>query len=550
MRCHPVQSILLLMLVSAVGCGGPKPLPTAGHNPFGAGQPGAAAPVVPPLAAKPLVGATPGANTPGTPAPGAAATAQPGGPGAAAPAVAAASPGVTPGRLEEMPPTISASPQPGTTAVVAAATPVAPPGAAVKPAAPLPSPEPAGTQETIGGDWPQFRGSDGTARAEDADPPVEWSETENLIFVAPLEGAGASSPIILGQDLYLTEYNAVGVDPKRANRPATVERFIVCLNAVTGEQRWRSEIGTDSKSPALTGFIARHGYTSSTPVTDGQRVFAYFGHVGLSAVEIDGTVIGTKPLGSKLTQMGTWASPILHGPNLIVNASQEGFGLVALDSDANEVWKRNRVNPSTATPVLVRTAEGNEELVFSGPEMILGLDPETGEELWHFDWNEETVGASPVVHDDVVYVAGGKAGTVLAIRAGGKGNVTYSTAHRLWKAADAPEYATPVWNDGRLFLVGQDGRVRVLVAETGQLAGQRVLPDAQVFAAPLVAAGRLYVVTREGGVYVLSADEKLDVLAQNRIAGDETPFNASPAVIGSRIYLRSNKAVYCFGPEN
>ncbi len=369
-----------------------------------------------------------------------------------------------------------------------------------------------------------------------------------MVFVAPLAGAGASSPVIVGRDLYLTEYVAVGVDPKRAGRPASVERYILCLNAETGEERWRTEVGTDEKSPALNGFIAKHGYTSSTPIFDGQRVFAFFGHVGLSAVEADGTVIGTKPLGSKLTQLGCWSSPILHGSSIILNASLEGAGLVALDSDGNEVWTHPVTKGAAATPVLVRTAEGTEELVLSSPDEIVGLNPETGEQLWRADGIKETVYTSPVAQDGVIYIAGGKEGAALAIRAGGKGDVTYS--RRVWKCKESPEYASPVWHDGRLFLVGQDGRVTVLVSETGQLAGHRQLPNATVFATPLVADGRLYIVTREKGVYVLTADEKLEILAQNRITGDDTPFNASPAVTGSRIYLRSNKALYCFSEEN
>lgn len=377
---------------------------------------------------------------------------------------------------------------------------------------------------------------------------MKWSATENLVFAAPLAGAGASSPVILGRDLYLTEYVAVGVDPKRAGRPASVERYILCLNAETGEQVWRTEIGTDEKSPALNGYISKHGYTSSTPISDGQRVFAFFGHVGLSAVEADGTVIGTRPLGNKLTQLGCWSSPILHGSTIILNASLEGAGLVALDSDGNDVWTHPVSKGSAATPVLVRTAEGAEELVLSGPDEIVGLNPETGEQLWRADGFKETVYTSPVAQDGVIFLAGGKEGTALAIRAGGKGDVTYS--HRVWKCKESPEYASPVWHDGRLFLVGQDGRVTVLVSETGQLAGHRQLQGATVFATPLIADGRLYVVTREKGVYVLSADEKLEVLSQNRIAGDDTPFNASPAAVGSRIYLRSDKAVYCFSSDN
>lgn len=554
MTLHRARLAVLATMVFAAGCGGPQPLPTAQQNPFGEGGSSAGAPVVIPTPATPTVAPVTPAVSPASPGMAHSPLASP-----APTLVAAAAPATT---TPLVPPTavapfISPSPGPRPTTPLATPSTESPTVASLKPLTPespeVPSPT---TPATTGDappldsreDWPQFRGPDGTGRAETAKPPLKWSAKEHLVFAAPLAGAGASSPVILGRDLYLTEYLAVGVDPKRAGRPASVERYILCLDADTGEERWRTEVGTDEKSPALNGFIAKHGYTSSTPISDGQRVFAYFGHVGLSAVESDGTVIGTKPLGNKLTQLGCWSSPISYGSTIILNASVEGEGLVALDSDGNEVWSHPVAKASAAAPVLVLTAEGTEELVLSGPEEIVGLNPETGEQLWRADGIKETVYTSPVAQDGVIYIAGGKEGTVLAIRAGGKGDVTYS--HRVWKCKDSPEYASPVWHDGHLFLVGQDGRVTALVSETGQLAGQRQLPDATVFASPLIADGRLYVVTREKGVFVLSADEKLEILAQNRIAGDNTPFNASPAVIGSRIYLRSNKALYCFSEEN
>ena len=401
-----------------------------------------------------------------------------------------------------------------------------------------------------GADWTRFRGPDGRGVAEGTAVPETWSAEENVVWKTRLPGFGASSPITLGDRIYLTCYSGYGLDPDDPGDPADLQQNMACLSLADGKLIWGK--GTKARLPeqGYRGMVALHGYASSTPATDGERVYAYFGRFGALAYTVDGEPVWRAYVGDETNDWGSATSPVLFENLLIINASIESQALVALDKGTGqEVWRAPGIEESWSTPLVVELPDGSKELVVSMKEKVLGLDPATGNELWQCAGVNDYVVPAVIAHEGVVYVSGGRKPQTLAIRAGGRGDVT--DTHLLWEINKATKVPTPVFHDGHLYWVDNKGMAHCVKADDGEVIYRQRLRDLagapdKVYASPVLVGDKLYCVTRQSGTLVLPASPEFELLAQNEL-GDASIFNATPTVSGDRLLIRSDHYLYCIG---
>jgi outer membrane protein assembly factor BamB len=385
-------------------------------------------------------------------------------------------------------------------------------------------------------DWPQFRGPGGLGVSADRGVPMTWGPTENIVWKVALPGKGTSSPIVFGPRVIVTCYSGT-LDQ--------VSRQVLCFNRADGKLLW----STDVPSKLPEGRISRgdHGYASSTPATDGERIYAFFGKSGVFAFDLNGRQLWRADVGEQLHEWGSAASPVLFRDLVIINASTESGSLVALDRrTGREVWRAGGISEAWNTPLLV-PVNGGTELIVSIPQQILAFDPATGRQLWScatgIRWY---MVPSAVAHLGVVYCTGGRSGDVLAVRAGGRGDVT--ATHRLWAGKRGSNVSSPIHHAGHLYWVNDStGVAHCVNARTGELVYSERIPLAdEIYSAAVLAEGRLYYLGRSGRTFVLAAKPVFELLATNDL---ETRglFNSSPAVAGSRFYLRSDQFLYGIG---
>ena len=527
----PIAAALLAGLVVLAGCGTSAPPADAGTNPFA----DAARSGSPTSTRSPMVVSAPPAQSgrPDTTADSPTHPARPdeGGAPAASQQVAISPPtrlapsGFT---AEPPPPTAEVEPQP------AGSLPLAP--------APLP-------REAASPDWPQFRGPAGTGVALRSDLPVSWGDGRNVEWRVRIRGMGSSSPIVSGDYVIVSYYRGYGVTDSNASantNPQRLERHVACYYRKSGRQKWDHTVPMERVDTPYQGFVVQHGYASSTPVTDGKSVYALFGINGLCAIELSsGRREWNKPVGTNIHEWGTGSSPILYQGSIIVNASVEAGALGAMSRDGNILWSADGVNESWATPVLVETADGAQELVLSMKGQVVAYNPVTGERLWNCRGIDDYVCPSVVAGGGVVYVIGGRSGEAIAVRAGGRGDV--SESHVVWKTSKGSNVTSPVLYEGHLYWVGDKGIAYCLDARTGRVLTEKRLDTSNVYASMVAADDKLYVVSRRDGTFVFEAAPEMPQLAHNTFNADDSEFNASPALAHGQLFLRSNEFLYCIG---
>jgi outer membrane protein assembly factor BamB len=400
-------------------------------------------------------------------------------------------------------------------------------------------------------EWTRFRGPNGSAVSSETGLPLTWSDADNVAWKAELPGPGSSSPIVCGDRVFVTCYSGYGVDRSRPGDPENLTRHLVCLNLADGKVLWQKPVPSKVAEDPYQGQLTEHGYASSTPVTDGERVFVFFGKSGVLAFDAQGkqlwqTNVGT---GSAIMGWGSGVSLVLHKNLVIVNANAESESIVALDKQSGrQLWKAEAkgYSGSWSTPIVVEKPGGKHEVVVFMPGEVWALHPDDGGVLWYCTGLQGAATTSLVANNGIIYAtAGGPFGTgSAAIRAGGRNDVTAS--HVLWKQSMGSYVPSPVVADGHMYWVDDRGTAVCLKADTGKQVYRQRLPGASgVYASPVVADGKLYAVTRRNGTFVLPARPEFTVLAHNRFASDSTDFNASPAVSHKSVLLRSNRFLYC-----
>lgn len=400
----------------------------------------------------------------------------------------------------------------------------------------------------LGADWQQFRGPGGQGISEEKGLPIEWSADKNIAWKVKLPGAGASSPVTRGNRVFVTCYSGYGMDAKDPGNMDDLRRHLLCLDRATGKTLWAKEFQPLLPEHRYAGEGSYHGYSASTPLIEGDRLYVFFGKSGVYCFDLDGKEIWHTLVGKNVNGWGSGTSPLLYKDSLIINASVESGALVALDkASGKERWRSPGISAAWNTPVVVTTAEKKQEIVVSVQGRVVGVDPETGKELWRAEGVNRYVCPSVVTHGGIVYAIGGGS-TSLAVKAGGSGEVTKT--HGLWRVSRGSNVGSPIYHEGHLYWASDGGGVVFCQsAATGEVVySERLKPGSgQIWASPVLADGKLYYVSKENGTYVVAAQPKFQQLAHNVIAGDKSRGNASLAVSNGQLFLRNDQYLYCIG---
>lgn len=399
--------------------------------------------------------------------------------------------------------------------------------------------------------WPQFRGPGGHGRSDSQGVPLTWSDNQNVAWKTDLPGPGASSPIVFGNRIWLTCYTGFGTSAAEPGNMANLKRHLVCLDEADGKILWNTAV--PAEMPEQERIREDHGYASSTPLADAERIYTFYGKSGAFAFDHNGKQLWNTKLGDKLNGWGSATSPILYNDFVIFNASIESQSLVALDKKTGrEVWRAGGINDSWHAPLLVNLPDGKSELVMAMLRKILAFDPNSGAPLWNCDTGINWyMCPTPIAENAIVYSIGGRNPQgALAIRAGGRGDIT--STHVIWKLNKGSNVPSPVLHEDHLYFAHENlGIVYCVNARTGALVYEERLEPSpgQIYASPLLAGGRIYFTGRGGRTVAIAAKPKFEILATNTLESNRGVFNSSPAGSGNRILLRSNRTLYALGEK-
>jgi outer membrane protein assembly factor BamB len=443
------------------------------------------------------------------------------------------------------------------------------------------------TSDGLASDWARFRGPNGTGVSTDPESlPAKFSESENLKWKIPLPGPGVSCPIVIGDRVFVTCYSGYGVDRQTPGEMSALKRHMVCVSRADGKILWEKTVDAVLPEDEYSGMgVPEHGYASHTPVSDGTHVYAFFGKAGVYAWDLDGNQVWHAEVGkgSDDRAWGSSSSPILAGKVLVIPAGPESRAVVGIDaSTGKELWKAesDTLGNVWGTPVLSVIDEKRTDIVIGAPYEIWGINPETGKLRWFCNAMEtDQFNSSVLVDGGMIYAVEGRGGGSIAIRAGGKGDVTASNV--AWSGNDSNRFSTPLLYDGRMYLIS-GGTVKCVNAADGKeiyqarLQGGGDSPQGGApgagggapggpgqppggrgrggfgggrggsdYSSPVLGDGKIYYVNRSGDIHVLKPGDKLEKLATNRLTADQEDFSATPAISGGQIFFRSNRHLYC-----
>jgi outer membrane protein assembly factor BamB len=393
-------------------------------------------------------------------------------------------------------------------------------------------------------DWPRFRGPSGDGISSDLSVPTLWSDSQNLKWKLELPGKGFSSPIVVGDYVFVTYYD------QGDRRAAGLTRHLLCVDRNQGNIVWSKSVISEVAVPDGPSFGTRHGQASHTPVSDGERIFVLFGSSGVIAFDLTGRQLWRANVGREHASMfGSASSPILYGDALIVTAGSESESVVALNKlTGEELWKSEGASLSRcySTPMVVTNPQGADELILSVPYEVWSLNPANGKLKWYAENDVDTNSCPAAVSQDgVVYIIGGRSGGRIAVRTGGKGDVGDSNV--LWSHRGGSYVPSPVLHNGHLYWVNDSGIAYCVDADSGEEVSRKRL-GGQFYASAVLVGDKLYVVSRFGGTYILEATPELTQVAHNTLE-DDSDFSASPAVSDGQLILRSDANLYCIQTE-
>jgi outer membrane protein assembly factor BamB len=382
--------------------------------------------------------------------------------------------------------------------------------------------------------WPQYRGPGGSGVSAEKGLPTKWGAGGGVRWKTRLPGPGHSSPIVWGERLFLTAYAAGG--------PGRDRLLVLCVDSRTGKILWEREV----RAAEIERVGGANAPATPTPVTDGRRVYVYFGSYGLVCFDFEGREVWRRPLAPCGGEFGSASSPVLHGRLLLLNCTSdaEGFLLAADKETGRTVWRTEHAQPtlSFATPYVWDTGAGAEiVLIVSGH--VKGFDPKTGRELWRVEGAPKGVAPTPAAAGGLLYAASNSPpGFVAAIRPGGRGSI--KATHVAWRHdKGVVSVPSPLAFGGYLFALRDGGVLTCLDAKSGAVLWQQRLPArGNYFASPVAGDGKVYLVSEEGEVSVVAAKPSYELIATNS-TGERTM--ASPAISGGRIFIRTDESLYC-----
>ena len=392
-------------------------------------------------------------------------------------------------------------------------------------------------------EWPRFRGPGGLGRAADADPPTAWngkgSKTSNILWKSPIPRAGHSSPVVWGDRIFITGYDA------EAHKGE-----VYCYDASKGVLAWRKriDIETPADQSALDVLYDDAVGAASTMATDGTLAFAIFSNGDLAALDFDGRLVWSKHLGLPRSTYGFAASLALYKKLLIVQFDElpetEGVfrsRLCAFDTATGKVaWRQKRpVTDSWTSPIVIDTGKGSQIVTVANP-WVIAYDPSDGSEIWRVAMEGPDQAPSPTFGGGLVFSIVPNY-DMFAIRPDGKGDV--SDTHIAWVVdQDIPEVSSPAANDELIFLLC-DGFATCHDIDDGKRLWEKEL-DSGFQSSPTIVGDRLYLLGTEGTMFILAAKEEYAEIGRAELGERST---CSPAFVGDRIYIRGEKHLFCIG---
>lgn len=402
-------------------------------------------------------------------------------------------------------------------------------------------------------DWPQWRGPQGDSVSRESGLPLFWSENEGKAWKTPLPGWGTSTPAIWGDAVFVTSQEED-------------QLLVLRINKEDGAILWKCQVGTGTvPREAKRGtqkFHQLHNLASPSPVTNGQSVFVHFGNGLLAAYDFDGQLQWKRNLQEDYGPYSIWwghaNSPVLYKNLLISVCMQDSLTdlrdtpspsyVVAHDIATGEVvWKTMRTTEAAAeecdaytTPVFYETDAGTQMIIMGGNQLD-AYDPADGRQLWFLP---RLVGGrtvtGPTVAEDKIFVTRGMRRDMLAIRLGGKGELTQRDVAWHYDSGTADTCCPVAW-DNLLFVLLDSGILKCFDIENGQLRWHRRIKGGDFKTSPLAAEGRIYLFARDGLCTVMAASDRFDKLAENQL---DDEILASPAISDGRILVRGRKSLY------
>jgi len=422
--------------------------------------------------------------------------------------------------------------------------------------------------------WPQWRGPSSSGVSESSDLPLRWSSGENIQWKASLDGLGTSSPIIWEDRLFVTSQKgrvpisqvdypqlarddqalAVKEEPIGGNdtqsadgKPGDVRLIVEAFRISDGSRLWIFSAPASGEFPELH---EKHNLATPTPVTDGEHVFAWFGTGQIVALDMQGNLVWSRHLGREYapfaTRWGHGSSPTLYKDLVLLLCDHTGESyLLALDKNTGkERWKadRGRDHISHATPLIIHTS-ARDELIINSSERIDAYDPSNGTLLWYAGKWRQTPVPTPVFHNGTLFLSRGyRNSDFLALLPGGKGDVT--SQNILWRSSGGASYVPSIlYYRDLLYVTNEVGIMTCAEASTGETVWKKRLGGI-FFASPVAGDGKVYMVGETGETFVLKAGREPVELATNEL-GER--MIASPAISNGKIYLRSDRSVFCIG---
>lgn len=405
--------------------------------------------------------------------------------------------------------------------------------------------------------WPAFRGPNGDGTSDSTGIPTQWSETENVRWKSPIHGKGWSSPVVWGDQVWLTTAEEEGANPKfqvprKDGSVGAVDRvtlYAVCVDRASGKVRHDLKLGVQEKPQYCHPF---NSYASPTPALEAGRAYVHFGSLGTWAID---TATG-KPLWERrdlkcIHFRGPGSSPVIY-KNLIILIF-DGYDVqyvAALNKDTGAtVWKTDRninyksddgdIKKAYATARVLEVG-GQPQLVCPSAECTIAYDPMTGKELWRLTHGGMNGALRPIAGHGMMFLTSGHSKQMVAVKEGVKGEVPKDAiAWTLSKGV--PSRPSLLLRGDLLFMTSDDGICSAVEAKTGKvLWGERI--DGEYSASPVLAGGNIYACNQSGKTFVLAAEPKFEVVAENRLADG---FMASPAIAGNALFLRTKTHLYC-----
>jgi outer membrane protein assembly factor BamB len=415
--------------------------------------------------------------------------------------------------------------------------------------------------------WPMFRGPQATGVAAGDGLPERWSATENVEWKTEIPGRGWSSPVVWGNRVILTTAVSTETIPKAKKglylkgeqpEPPADEYLwkVVCLDLETGKVLWTE---TAHQGRPETPLHIKNTYASETPVTDGKRVYAYFGNLGIFCYDLEGKFVWSKKLEPHAMRAGwgTAASPALDGNRLfIVNDNDESSYIAAFDaSDGSEVWRIERDERSNWSTPFVWKNGLRTEIVTAGTKRVRSYDID-GKLLWELEGMSIITIGTPFAQNGLLYISSGyvldlKQRPIYAIRPGGEGDISLpadksQNATIAWCQRTAAPYNPSVLvYDNHLYVLYDRGLFGCYDAQTGkQIYDKRRIPNGRAFtASPWAYGGKIFCLNEYGETFVFETDDDFAIAHTNPLAEDDMCL-ATPAIAGDRLLIRSDRRLY------